>query len=108
MKFITALLITLSMASTFAQTISAKALVGIESRIELQRIELEEKLSQADAGDDITEGKILAAMANTVESKLAQAEEALSNIADDASLTEENVAKIERILDEAQAIINEI
>lgn len=47
-------------------------------------------------------------MANTVESKLAEAEEALNNISDDSSLTEENVAKIENLLDEAQAIINEI
>ncbi len=108
MKLFTALLITLSMASTFAQSLSPKVLVGIESRIEMQRSELEEKLSNADAGDDITEGKILAAMANTVESKLAEAEEALNNISDDSSLTEENVAKIENLLDEAQAIINEI
>lgn len=108
MKLFTAILITLSMASTMAQALSPKVLVGLESRIELQKSELEEKLSNADAGDDITEGKIIAAMANTIEAKLAAAEEALNNITDDSSLTEENVSNIEQLLEEAQALINEI
>ena len=47
-------------------------------------------------------------MANTIEAKLAAAEEALNNITDDSSLTEENVSNIEQLLEEAQALINEI
>lgn len=96
-----------ALVSAFAGNMSPKALLGIESRIELQRIALNDKLNSANI-DDITEGKIVAAMANSIESKLEQAEKALSSIESDNELTKENVDKINAILDESERLINEI
>lgn len=89
-----------------AATVSAKALLGIESRISLQREVLNDKLNAADTSD-ITEGKIVAAMTNMIESKLALAEEMLNSLSE-SDLTEENVAKINAVLDQSELLIEEI
>lgn len=107
MKALVVLFSFLTLVSAFAGSISPKALLGIESRIELQRMALNEKLNSVNT-DDITEGKIVAAMASSIEAKLEKAERALSLIESDNELTEENVAKINAILDESERLIEEI
>lgn len=97
----------LTLMSSFAATISAKALAGIDSRIEEQRSDLNKKLNAANT-DDFMEGKIVAAMANMIENKLEKAEKELALIESDDELTEENVAKINAILDESEKLIKEI
>ena len=54
------------------------------------------------------EGKIVASMISMIEEKLAAAENSLNAINSDESLTEENVAQINSILDESQKLIEEI
>lgn len=107
MKSFIAIVSLFALITAQAATVSAKALLGIESRIEMQREALKEKLNNFDT-DDITEGKIVAAIVNSVEEKLAQAEEGLNSIASDEQLTEENVDAINKILDESERLIEEI
>lgn len=90
-----------------AATISAKALIGIESRIEIQKEALQSKLNSFET-DDITEGKIVASMVNLIESKLSEAQSSLDSIVSDEELTVENVDHINSILDESEKLINEI
>lgn len=107
MKAFIAIVSLFTLITAQAATISAKALIGIESRIEMQRLALQDKLSSFET-DDITEGKIVAAMVNTIEAKLESAEHALDSIASDEQLTEENVDAINKILDESEKLIEEI
>lgn len=107
MKTFIAMLSLFTLMTVQAATVSAKALIGIESRIEIQRELLNEKLNSVDT-QDLTEGKIIAAMANMIENKLATAEEMLNSIASDAELTEENVARINAVLDQSEKLIEEI
>ena len=87
--------------------VSAKSLLGIESRIEIQRESLQEKLRSFET-DDYMEGKIVASMVSMIEEKLTSAENSLNAIVSDESLTEENVAQINSILDESEKLIEEI
>lgn len=108
MKTLVAILSLLTFMTAHAdEIVSAKALAGIESRIEMQREMLKEKLSNFET-DDITEGKIVAAMVNTIEAELAQAEEGLKSITSDDQLTDENIDAINKILDESESLIKEI
>lgn len=107
MKAFIAVIALFTIVTAQAATISAKALIGIESRIEIQREILQDKLSNFET-DDIVEGKIVAAMVNQIESKLKAAEQALNSIASDEQLTEETVAEINSILDESERLIEEI
>lgn len=106
MKTFIAIVSLFTIITAQAATVSAKALLGIESRIEIQREALNDKLNSFET-DDITEGKIVATMVNLIESKIAQAEESLNSISED-ELTEENIAKINSILDESEKLIEEI
>jgi hypothetical protein len=106
MKAFIAALCLLTMITAQAATVSAKALLGIESRITLQRDALNDKLNAVNT-TDITEGKIVAAMANMIESKLELAEQMLNSISE-SDLTEENIAKINSVLDESELLIEEI
>lgn len=106
MKTFIAIVSLFTIITAQAATVSAKALLGIESRIEIQREILNDKLNSFET-DDITEGKIVATMVNLIESKIAQAEESLNSISED-ELTEENIAKINSILDESEKLIEEI
>lgn len=107
MKAFIAVIALFTIVTAQAATISAKALIGIESRIEIQREALQDKLSNFET-DDIVEGKIVAAMVNQIEDKLKAAEQALNSIASDEQLTEETVAEINSILDESERLIEEI
>jgi len=106
MKTFIAIVSLFTIITAQAATVSAKALLGIESRIEIQREVLNDKLNSFET-DDITEGKIVATMVNLIESKIAQAEESLNSISEE-ELTEENIAKINSILDESEKLIEEI
>ena len=106
MKTFIAIVSLFTIITAQAATVSAKALLGIESRIEIQREILNDKLNSFET-DDITEGKIVATMVNLIENKIAQAEESLNSISED-ELTEENIAKINSILDESEKLIEEI
>lgn len=107
MKAFIAIIALFTIVTAQAASISAKALLGIESRIEIQRLALQDKLSNFET-DDIVEGKIVATMVNSIESKISQAEEALNSIASDEQLTEESVDAINKILDESEKLIEEI
>lgn len=107
MKAFIALVSLFTVLTVQASTVSAKALLGVESRIEMQRLTLQDKLNSFDT-DDITEGKIVAALVNMIEEKLEAAEQSLNNIDSEEKLTEENVAKINSILDESEKLIEEI
>lgn len=107
MKSFIAIVSLFALITAQAATVSAKALLGIESRIEMQREALKEKLNNFET-DDITEGKIVAAIVYSVEEKLARAEEGLNSIASEEQLTEENVDAINKILDESERLIEEI
>ena len=107
MKSFIAIIALFTLVTVQAATVSAKALLGIESRIEIQREALQEKLNHFET-DDITEGKIVAAMVNHIEAKLSEAEEKLNSIDSDEQLTEENVDAINKILDESEKLISEI
>lgn len=106
MKTFIAIVSLFTIITAQAATVSAKALAGIDSRIELQREILNDKLSSFET-DDITEGKIVATMVNLIESKIAQAE-AAANLIGDEELTEENIAAINAILDQSEKLIEEI
>ena len=107
MKAFIALVSLFTILTVQASTISAKSLLGIESRIELQKQSLQDKLNSFET-DDITEGKIVAAMVNLIENKLEAAEQSLNNISSEENLTEENIAKINSLLDESEKLIEEI
>lgn len=107
MKYIIALVSLFTLMSVHAADISAKSLIEIESRIALQRDTLHEKLIQADT-DDITEGKIIAALGNMIEDKLDEAEAKLNAIQTDDDLTVENIQEIEKLLETSEQLINEI
>lgn len=93
--------------NVFAQSVSPKALLGLESRILNQKIEMNQKLNAANT-DDLMEGKILAALGNMISDKLEQAEKEIAKIDSEEELTAANIAKIEKLLDEADQLINEI
>ena len=107
MKTFIAIISLFTILTAQAATVSVKALLGIESRIEIQREALNEKLGSVDS-EDLTEGKIIAAMGNMVEEKLATAEQLLNSISSDEQLTEEAVAEINDILDQSEKLIQEI
>jgi predicted xylose isomerase-like sugar epimerase len=107
MKTFIAIVSLFTILTVQASTMSVKALLGIESRIEIQREALSEKLNSVEI-DDLTEGKIIAAMANMIEKKLAIAEEMLNSITSEDQLTEEAVAQINDILDQSEKLIQEI
>lgn len=107
MKTIIAIVSLFALITAQASTISAKALVGIDSRIEIQREALNDKLSSVNT-DDLTEGKIVAAIAGMVESKLQEAQELVNSIVSEEQLTEENIALINAILDQSEELIQEI
>lgn len=107
MKTFIAIVSLFTILTVQASTMSVKALLGIESRIEIQREALSEKLNSVET-DDLTEGKIIAAMANMIEKRLATAENLLNSITSEDQLTEEIVAKINKILDQSEKLIQEI
>ena len=106
MKTIIAMLSLLTVITASASTISAKALVGIESRIENQKAALSYKLDSANT-DDIIEGKIVASITHMVEEKLAKAEKMVNSI-NESDLTAAKVAEINAVLDESETLIQEI
>lgn len=107
MKTFIAIVSLFTILTVQASTVSVKALLGIESRIEIQREALSEKLNSVET-DDLTEGKIIAAMTNMVEKRLATAEDMLNSITSEDQLTEEAVAQINDILDQSEKLIQEI
>lgn len=107
MKTFIAIVSLFTLVTAQAASISVKALLGIESRIEIQREALNEKMKSIDS-EDLTEGKIVAAMGDLIEEKLATAEEKLNSINSEDQLTEEAVAEINNILDESELLIQEI
>lgn len=107
MKSFIAIVSLFTLITAQAATVSAKALLGIESRIENQKEALNDKLNSFYT-DDVIEGKIVAVMTNTIEDKLAQAEEMLNSIDTDEQLTEEKIAEISALLDEVERLIQEI
>lgn len=97
----------LAVISVQAASVSAKAILGIESRIELQKADLKVKLDHFYT-EDIDEGRNVAALVNLIEDKLASAEQALYSIESDEQLTEENIEAINKILDASETLIEEI
>ena len=108
MKAFIAMITLFAVMSVQAATISAKAMLGCESRIENQRVALQEKLNSLEDTGDITEGKIVASIVNMVYDRLVQAEEALLAIDSDEKLTVEAIDAINKILDESEELIREI
>lgn len=107
MKILITIISLFTLMAVQAESISPKVMLEIESRIEIQKEALQEKLSNFST-DDITEGKIVASIVNTVESKLAQAQTDLDSIDSDEKLTVENIDAINKILDESEKLIEEI
>lgn len=93
--------------SALAGDISPKMLSEIESRISIQKEELNLKTSGLDIVD-IVEGKIVASIIISVEDKIEEAEMLLAEIESDESLTEENIQAIVDLLDEAEVLIESI
>lgn len=87
-----------------ASTVSAKALGDIESRIELQKEDLEKKLRNFDT-DDITEGKIVAAIVMYIEDSHDKVQASVDAIDSDEELTEEAVLEMTKVLDEVDQMI---
>jgi len=87
--------------------LSTKILSDIESTISLQKEDLNTKTKKI-RNSDVTEGKILASMISLIESKISKAENLLSEINSDDSLNEENIAKIEKLLNESHTLIIKI
>ena len=92
---------------TAQASVSPKVLVGLESRMDNQRYELEVKVNSANT-EDIVEGKIVASIMNMVEAKLATAQKMFDAISSEDDLTEENIAAINAVLDQADLLIQEI
>lgn len=107
MKLFIALMLSISIHAVSATDISPKILSDIESSISLQKEDLNSKLRKLKIDDEF-EGKIVAAMISTIENKISKAEKLLSQIDSDESLTEENVFKIEKILQESKTLIEGI
>lgn len=107
MKSFIAIVSLFTLITAQAATISAKALLGIESRIETQREALNDKLDSFTT-EDMTEGRLVAAMTNLIQDKLEEAEDMLNSINSDEELTEEKVAEINKILNEVERLIQEI
>lgn len=107
MKFLIAILVSLTAFSAFSSEISPKMLSEIESRISLQKEELNSKTSGLDIVD-IVEGKIVASIIISVEDKIEEAEMLLAEIESDESLTEENIQAIVDLLDETEVLIESI
>lgn len=107
MKFLIAILVSLTTFSALAADISPKMLSEIESRISLQKEELNLKSSGLDIVD-IVEGKIVASIIISVEDKIEEAEMLLAEIESDESLTEENIQAIVDLLDESEVLIESI
>ncbi len=93
--------------SISAQTLSPKVLVGLESRIAMQKMDLSEVESKLRITDD-TEGKIVATLINTINDRLKLAEKLISQIDSDEALNEKNINKINKILDEVDSLIKSI
>jgi hypothetical protein len=93
--------------AALADTLSPKVLVDIESKISIQKEELKAKISNLDIIDQM-EGKIVAALINTIEDKLNTIEILLAKIDSEESLTEANIAQIQSLLDESEELISEI
>lgn len=106
MKSIIAMLSLLTVLTVQA-SVSPKALVGIESRMDNQKVALEDKVNSANT-DDLIEGKIVASIMNMVEAKLATAQQMFDAISSEKDLTEENIAAINAVLDQADLLIQEI
>ena len=87
-----------------AATVSAKALGDIEARIELQKEDLEKKLRNFDT-DDITEGKIVAAIVMFIEDSHDKVQASVDAINSDEELTEEAVQEMTKVLDEVDQMI---
>ncbi|NOT80041.1 MAG: hypothetical protein HOP07_13685 [Bacteriovoracaceae bacterium] len=107
MKFLIAILVSIAAFSALAGDISPKMLSEIESRISIQKEELNLKTSGLDIVD-IVEGKIVASIIISVEDKIEEAEMLLAEIESDESLTEENIQAIVDLLDEAEVLIESI
>lgn len=107
MKFLIAILVSMAAFSALAGDISPKMLSEIESRISIQKEELNLKTSGLDIVD-IVEGKIVASIIISVEDKIEEAEMLLAEIESDESLTEENIQAIVDLLDEAEVLIESI
>jgi hypothetical protein len=87
---------------------SPKALVEIESRIEILKLELLEKLKTANGGESLEEGKIIASIIMMVEDNLKLAEEELNKISSDNNLTVKNITSINTLLDQTEELIASI
>jgi len=107
MKFLIAIFVSIAAFSALAGDISPKMLSEIESRISIQKEELNLKTSGLDIVD-IVEGKIVASIIISVEDKIEEAEMLLNEIESDESLTEENIQAIVDLLDEAEVLIESI
>ena len=88
--------------------ISPKALVEIESRIDLLKEELALRLKTADGGESLEEGKIIASIIMMVEDNLKLASEKLNKISDDGDLTLKNIKSINSLLDQTEELIASI
>lgn len=106
MKMFIATLSLLALMTAQAASLSPKVLVGLDSRMENQKAELEAKVNAANT-DDITEGKIVASINQLVLAKIALAQDMLNSLSDDG-ITEENIALVTAVLDEADKLISEI
>lgn len=91
-----------------SQTVSPKLLLELEIRIEGLKEELNAKSKSMETIDSLTEGKIVAAMINMIETNIALAEEKLASIVGDADLNQENINEISSILDQTEKIISEL
>ena len=92
---------------TAQASVSPKVLVGLESRMDNQKAALEVAVNSANT-DDLIEGKIVASIMNMVEAKLATAQKMFDAISSEDDLTEENIAAISAVLDQADSLIQEI
>ena len=107
MKSFIAMLSLLAIFAVQAGTVSPKALAGLESRMDNIEVALESKLDSSNT-NDYFQGKIIAGIADTVRTQLATAQKMFNAISSEEDLTEENIAAISEVLDQSEALIQEI
>ena len=111
MKSFIAILSLVTVISAQAATVSKQTVSSIASRIEVQRVTLDDKVSNANT-DDIVEGKVVATMSNQVEVLLKTAQQMLDSAAAAKKLTKaevaEKVSDINAVLEVAKLLTSEI
>ncbi len=88
--------------------INAAMLNDIDAEINRVKVKFDVATEGLDAGDDIVEGKILAAMIISIEDQLAQVEELRDQLNDKYEVLDADKAAIDKKLQGIQVLINEL